>query len=279
MFAELGDSGSARRRPPPASAVLEAARLAALQAYRGLDGESLASLDRVAEHAAASFAAGRASVCFVDDAFVWPAGSSGFEVDDIMRDGSFCDVVVRGGIALLVADAQGDPRFRAHALVQPPIGVRSYAGVPLVDEGGYVLGTVALFSAEVGAFELDVLADLAKLARVIEAFLGRALAPGLTTVSGRQGWLGVRTIGSCRGGRKRAGLVVLSVAEGSPAERAGLRPTDILHSIDGRALFEPADVVAALAGAPPTVCLRYQRAGAWHECSTSVLARNTAHAL
>ena len=64
-----------------------------------------------------------------------------------------------------------------------------------------------------------------------------------------QGWLGVRTLGSRSYGRgEQPGLIVLSVAAGSPAAQAGLRPTDILHAIDQHVLRRPADVVAALAG-------------------------------
>ena len=268
------------RRPPPFDLVVESARLFALDTYRVLGRRDFAPLAQLAQHAAESFAVGRAAVTFVDAQHVWFAGSCGFGTPGVLRDSSFCDVVVRRGAGLLVGDAQGDARFRRHELVRIADGVRSYAGVPLIDEDGYVLGTIGLFAHDAEAFDLDVLVDLERLAQVVQAFLTRLRADAVAASRAPerlQGWLGVRTLpadrqGSRRAGRPRPGLVVLSVARRSPAESAGLRPADVLYAIDGRVLCQPADVVAALADRERGAKVRvsYRRGTQWRECVVAI---------
>ena len=81
------------------------------------------------------------------------------------------------------------------------------------------------------------------LARRRAAFVQAGPQPGRV-----QGWLGVRTRGSGTvPADSRPGVIVIGVAAESPAEQAGLRPTDILLTIDGYPLRHPSDVVSALA--------------------------------
>lgn len=60
------------------------------------------------------------------------------------------------------------------------------------------------------------------------------------------------------------GLEVVEVREGSLAQTLGLRPGDILRELAGRPLRRPADVAEALAGAPSSLEVRFERAGATH---------------
>jgi serine protease Do len=62
-------------------------------------------------------------------------------------------------------------------------------------------------------------------------------------------------------------LMILDVASGSVAERAGLLPGDILRGIGGEAIEEPGDIPWALNGLAPgaTVSITVQRAGRLHE--------------
>jgi len=260
--------------PPPLATLVEAARRAALRSYRVLDADDVAGLSRLAEQAAQGLGAAQAAVSFVDATRVWFGGAFGFVQADTARQGSFCDAVVRSAGPLLVTDALDDPRFRDHELVRA--GVRCYAGAPLIDEGGYRLGTVAVFSPLPNAFGPATLADLVRLAQIVRDFLAESRAVLADRQGPVQGWLGVRTLGSRHvGGGGAGGLVVLSVAKDSPAAQAGLRPTDILQSIDRRVLHAPADVTDVLAGREYGAWLpiRFRRAGVWHEGEVQVRPR------
>ena len=131
--------------PKPLDALVEEARLATLDRYRTLLPDDIAGLSRLSQETARSLRATHAAVSFVDSSTVWFGGASGFDGTSILRENSFCDAVVRSGSPLVVPDGAVDPRFWNHELVHQDPQLRSYAGVPLIDSGGYTLGTVAVF--------------------------------------------------------------------------------------------------------------------------------------
>ena len=269
----------------PLDHIIEEARLATVQSYRFLDPLAVDGLSRLSRETAASLTATQAAVSFVDSSRVWFGGAFGFNRSDAPRDNSFCDAVVRSGSALLVPDGRTDPRFWQHELVRGEPGLRCYAGAPLIDHGGYTLGAVAVFSVTPGAFSAAVLQDLSALAVLVRDFLADSRsrrspseAPKAVPAPVRlvQGCLGVKTLSSTEGrAGTQSGLVVLSVAKGSPAEMAGLRPTDLLHSIGGRELFASADIAAAMADRPAGsfVQLQFRRFGEWHQCAVQIRAK------
>ena len=60
------------------------------------------------------------------------------------RDVSFCSHALVGTDLLVVPDATADPRFADNMLVTGKIGIRFYAGAPMVTPGGVVIGTVCV---------------------------------------------------------------------------------------------------------------------------------------
>ncbi|GIU56616.1 GAF domain-containing sensor histidine kinase [Arthrobacter sp. NicSoilC12] len=63
------------------------------------------------------------------------------------RDDSMCSRVFLSGRTTVVPDASRDPLFRSHPFVTgQSAAVRFYASVPLVTAGGFVLGSLCLFS-------------------------------------------------------------------------------------------------------------------------------------
>jgi membrane-associated protease RseP (regulator of RpoE activity) len=235
-------------------------------------------LDRVASCAAVSLGVPLGSVSMVDANAVTLVGMHGFERRRTVRAGSFCDAVVQLRSPLLVADAAADERFRGHEFVAVG-GVRSYAGAPLKGPQGGVVGAVAAYAGEPDRFRPSALDDLEALAHMVELLLEQSgpIAVELPRLR-RQGWIGVRTLDARRAGTAaRAGLVVLSVARGSPAEQSGLRPTDILYEVDGQLLRERADLVAALADREPGSSARItvQRAGKWLDKWVPVATRQS----
>jgi serine protease Do len=91
-------------------------------------------------------------------------------------------------------------------------------------------------------------------------------------VSGKvvRGWLGVQIFPVTEDSAKtfklkdRRGAVVVDVTSGGPAEKAGLRPEDIVVRVDGRSIEDPSELSHYIAGKPPgtSVKLDIMRNGA-----------------
>lgn len=69
----------------------------------------------------------------------------GTEILETPREQSFCtEAINRPGEPMVVEDAAADPRFASKATVKGPPHIRFYAGVPIVDRGGYALGALCI---------------------------------------------------------------------------------------------------------------------------------------
>lgn len=121
----------------------------------------------------------------------------------------------------------GDPRWiRADIRLAP-----GNSGGPLANARGRVVGINTMIVGGLGV-------------AIPVSTVARFLADG-----GRTPTLGVtlRPVGVREGSTLRAGLLVLGVAPGSPAEAGGILPGDVLLSLDGAALDGPGDLAATLA--------------------------------
>ncbi|MEM7252213.1 MAG: ATP-binding protein, partial [Pseudomonadota bacterium] len=143
-------------------------RLAALQATALLDSPIEESFDRLTRLAARFLAAPISLVTLVDTDRQFL--KSGFGVPEPIKtaretplDFAFCHHNLQGNAALMVPDARVDVRFATTGAVQQ-FNVRSYLGVPLVVDGGYVIGSLCVLDYRVREWsedELRVLSDLA----------------------------------------------------------------------------------------------------------------------
>lgn len=135
----------------------DAARVAALRASGLLDARHRAEFDLAATRTADIFDVPLAMVSLVDDdtqhvaglggplaaAMVQQAQSDGGSGPDLPRPASLCAHVVGEGQTVVVEDIARDPRFADNpALLARHL--RFYAGAPLADEKGFVLGTLCL---------------------------------------------------------------------------------------------------------------------------------------
>ncbi len=103
----------------------------------------------------------------------------GMPVEDLPAERSFCDHVrSEGGRELMVPDATLDPRFSRHAMVVGPPGIRFYAGEPLIDPAGRVLGTLCVFDQQPHHLRDNQIAALRILSRqvVTQLLLQQTLA-------------------------------------------------------------------------------------------------------
>src|SRR6185369_5466192 len=119
-----------------------------------------------------------------------------------------------------------------------------FSGGPLVDAQGGVLGlnNSALARGAPMALPADtvdrLVDELLERGHVRRAFIGVAIHPvGLNS-----------SIVQKHNLEQSSGLMVLSVAEGGPAERAGILVGDVLVEANGQTLHRPTDLLDALSG-------------------------------
>lgn len=109
------------------------------------------------------------------------------------------------------------------------------SGGPLVNADGDVIGinTAVIAGAQGIGFAVP--------SNDVRAFLARYESTG----QGEQAWLGISGVPQILddGGR---GLLILQVVPSSPAERAGLRPLDVMRAIDGRPVHDHASLLQQL---------------------------------
>jgi GAF domain-containing protein len=97
----------------------------------------------------------------------------GTDLWEAARADSFCaDAIARPGEPLLVADAAADPRYVNKPAVTGTPGLRFYAGMPIVDRGGYPLGALCIADTE-PHHDLPDLSTLMVMAHEVERRLGQ----------------------------------------------------------------------------------------------------------
>ncbi len=140
------------------------ARVAALQSYAILDTAPEPAFDRIARMAAAIFGVPIAMLSLVDADRQWFKARCGVNERQTARDISFCHHAIQRATPLVVGDATQDPRFTASPLVTGPMGVRFYAGVPLINGEGFALGTLCVVDRkprQPTQEQMDLLTELA----------------------------------------------------------------------------------------------------------------------
>jgi putative serine protease PepD len=134
------------------------------------------------------------------------------------------------------------------------------AGAPLVNTTGEVVGIIVAITAGAGG---QPVATLAVPANTAAHVAGQLIAGQPVT----HPYLGV-TVDNADGD----GALVRSVATGSPAARAGLRPGDLIVKIGDRPVGDPDEFVAAIQASSvgSVVTLVYIRAGSEHETTVTI---------
>lgn len=123
----------------------EEARLADLRSYGILDTEAEQSFDDLARLAAQVCETPIALISLVDAHRQWFKARVGVDLAETPREISFCArAILAPNSVLEVPDARCDARFAANPLVTGEMGIRFYAGTPLVTADGYALGTLCV---------------------------------------------------------------------------------------------------------------------------------------
>ena len=136
------------------------------------------------------------------------------------------------------------------------------SGGALVDTAGNLVGINTLIFSRSGGYQGIGFAIPVTLARRI---MEEIIETGAVT----RGWLGVEVasitadLAASLGLPSTRGAIIGSVAAGSPAERAGVRPGDVLVQVDGGAVSDLPGALAAITALAPgkTVPIGVLRAG------------------
>jgi serine phosphatase RsbU (regulator of sigma subunit) len=158
-----GEAGPARRQ-----AAREQLRQRAVERMMILDTPPEERFDRLTRLAQKVFGVPVAAITLLDHGRVWCKSCAGMRAEDTPRTESFCDSAVAQEETLVVEDARLDPRFAGLPAVREEPGIRFYAGHPIADADGIVVGTFCLVGSEprtLNARDRELLAELSAWAR------------------------------------------------------------------------------------------------------------------
>ena len=145
----------------------EVGRVEALAAYNIYGSEPEAAFDDIAELAAQIAGTPIAPVNIVGDTSIWVKARHGVpaEITEVPRDGVCCAHAICQSHLFGVPDTRADERFRDLPFIATEPFVRFYAGMPLIDSGGYALGTLCIMDLEPRELSFEVAEAIRRLAR------------------------------------------------------------------------------------------------------------------
>ena len=123
---------------------LEFQRLQVLRNLHLLGTSSIPELDELCEQVQERFGVGMVLVTVVDRERQIVKARVGTDFAGSSRPDAFCDHLIRSDEALVVPDAQRDPRFASNPLVTGAPFIRFYAGAPLIYMQDIRLGGLCL---------------------------------------------------------------------------------------------------------------------------------------
>lgn len=123
----------------------EEGRLAALHRYAILDTPPEPAFDNIVALLRDLLNAPIATVSLVECERQWFKARAGVEATETARSIAFCAHTIMGGEIMEIGDAALDSRFADNPMVTGPMGVRFYAGAPLVTPDGHALGALCAY--------------------------------------------------------------------------------------------------------------------------------------
>jgi PAS domain S-box-containing protein len=149
----------------------EKARLEALRRYAILDTEREKDFDDIAGLAAHLCGAPIAAVTLIDEPREWFKSMVGLSDCETSREVAFSAHTILQREVLVVEDALADERFASHPWVTGELGIRFYAGAPLITPDGYALGALSVMDHVPRALSIVESTALQVLARQVVAQL------------------------------------------------------------------------------------------------------------
>ena len=145
----------------------ELGRLEALRSYEILDTEAEQAFDDLTAVAAHVLDVPIALVSLVDEDRQFFKSKHGLAASETSRDVSFCaHAILKPDEVMVVPDASADERFADNPLVTGELGIRFYAGTPLVDNDGNALGSLCTIDQKPREVTPEQIGALQKLGRL-----------------------------------------------------------------------------------------------------------------
>jgi GAF domain-containing protein len=126
----------------------ERARLAEVHRFLQLGFDKSSEFQDIVDLAAQLCDKPVALITLLDEDVNYVKVRTGFQVERMPRETSFCQYSVQQDDVLVVPDATKDDRFSKNPLVKSEPHIRFYAGAPLTLNNGLKLGTLCLFDAK-----------------------------------------------------------------------------------------------------------------------------------
>ncbi|NML21174.1 response regulator [Pseudoflavitalea sp. G-6-1-2] len=128
--------------------IKEERRLLAVQCYNMLDTPPEEEFDHITRLTVSLFKVPVAIISLMDKDRQWYKSKVGMPINEVSRELSFCNHTMQQTQLLEVEDTHKDHRFSGHPMVLTDHGIRYYAGFPIIDEEGFVLGTFCIVGYE-----------------------------------------------------------------------------------------------------------------------------------
>lgn len=126
----------------------EKERLKALYSYKIMDTDAEKHYDSITNLAAYICKTQMAAINMVDDSRVWIKSKVGLDACELSKDTSFCKHTILKETILEVKDTLLDDRFKYNPFVIDSPYIRYYAGIPLINPEGFILGTICVFDCK-----------------------------------------------------------------------------------------------------------------------------------
>ncbi|MEY8769312.1 EAL domain-containing protein [Erwinia sp. ACCC 02193] len=146
-------------------------RLRALQALLSADESRDEVLRKFVQLSSQTLGIPGSFISVLDDDTQYVRASHNFSLSHSSREESLCRHVVDSDNPVVVPDTLLDIRFATHSLVIGPPYIRFYAGVPLKNSEGIVVGTLCVTDTKPHPFSASQITTLRMLAALVISFL------------------------------------------------------------------------------------------------------------
>lgn len=143
-------------------------RLAALRTYDILDSLPEEDYDDITSLASWVCKTPISLISLIDDQRQWFKSCHGIEVVDTPREHAICSHTIRNpNDVLMVEDLRTDERFANNPFVTGDPSIVFYAGVPLINEDGFPLGSLCVIDVESKQLDQEQIKALKVLAKQV----------------------------------------------------------------------------------------------------------------